>query len=125
VNDGDNVGGGSGPGGSNKEDALVLTADSAPTLIADNANGGNGRIIIFGGAFEDAVARATTAGASGVGTTTMGGGGVNYADPAMTIQDDGGRHLAPAGPIVAHSTRQPRLHQTRDDGKSRQVCGDS
>ena len=30
MNDGDNVGGGSGPGRSDKEDALVLPADSAP-----------------------------------------------------------------------------------------------
>ena len=32
VNDGDDVGGGSGPGRSNKEETLVLPADSAPAL---------------------------------------------------------------------------------------------
>ena len=125
MNDGDNVGGRSGPSGSNKEDTLVLTADSAPALIADNANGGDGRIIVFGGAFEDGVARAMTAGASGAGTMIMGDGGSNYADPARAIQDDGGWHPAPAGPAVAHSTWQPQLQQTRDDGKSGQVCGGS
>ena len=79
VIDGDDAGGGCKPGGLDGEDAFVLTDDSAPTLIADNANGGDGGITVFGDAFEDTVARTGTAGASGVGTTTMGGGGGNYA----------------------------------------------
>jgi hypothetical protein len=54
VNDGDKVG----PGGFEEEDTLVLTADSAPALIGDDTNGGDGGITIFGSAFEDAVARA-------------------------------------------------------------------
>ena len=53
VNDGDKVG----PGGFDEEDTLVLAADSAPALIGDDANGGDGGITIFGSAFEDAVAR--------------------------------------------------------------------
>ena len=119
VNDGDDAGGGCKPGGLDGEDAFVLTADSAPTLIADNANGGDGGITVFGDAFEDTVARTGTAGASGVGTATMGGGGGNYADPARAILDNNGRHLAPAGSTVAHSTRQPQLQQTRGNGESR------
>ena len=55
VNDGDKLG----PGGFDKEDTLVLAADSATALIGDeDANGGDGGITIFGSAFEDAVARA-------------------------------------------------------------------
>ena len=112
VNDGDDAGGGCKPGGLDGEDAFVLTDDSAPTLIADNANGGDGGITVFGDAFEDTVARTGTAGASGAGTT-------NYADPARAILDNNGRHLAPAGSAVAHSTRQPQLQQTRGNGESR------
>ncbi len=37
VNDGDNVVGGRGPGGFNREDVLVLAAETAATLIVDNA----------------------------------------------------------------------------------------
>ena len=104
---------------------MVLAADAGAALIADDTDGGNGGITIFGGAFEDTVARAGTGGASGAGLTTMGGRGGNYADPARAIQDDGGWHPAPAGPAVAHSTWQPQLQQTRDDGKSGQVCSGS
>ena len=45
-------------GGFEEEDTLVLTADSAPALIGDDTNGGDGGITIFGSAFEDAVTRA-------------------------------------------------------------------
>jgi hypothetical protein len=96
VNAGDNVGGGRGPGGFNEEEALVLAAESAAVLITNNANGGNGSVAVLGRAFEEAVARAGRAGASGAGTTTMGcsggGGGGNYADPAGAILNDDGRH---------------------------------
>ncbi len=40
VNDGDDIGGGFGPGGFNKEDALVLTADATATLIGRGRGGG-------------------------------------------------------------------------------------
>jgi hypothetical protein len=62
----------------------------------DDANGGDDGITIFGGMFEDMVARAGTGGASGAGLTTMGGRGGNYADPARAILDDDSRH--PLGP---------------------------
>ena len=100
VNDRDNIGSERGPGGFDKEDALVLTADPAPALIGDDDNGGNSGITIFGSAFEDAVVWVGMAGGSGAGTMTMGGsGGSNYAyaDPARAILDDGGRH--PLGPL--------------------------
>ena len=67
VNDGDDVGGGLGPGGFDEEEALVLAAEAAAVLIADDADGGNGGVAVVGGAFEEAVARA---GASGPGTPT-------------------------------------------------------
>ncbi len=44
---------------------------------------GDGGDTVFGGAFEDAVARVGTAGASGVGTMTMCGGGGNYVQLAL------------------------------------------
>ncbi len=75
---------------------MVLAADAGAALIADDANGGNGGITIFGGAFEDTVARAGTGGASGAGLTTMGGRGSNYADLARAILDNDSRH--PLGP---------------------------
>jgi hypothetical protein len=97
VNDRDDVGGGRGPSGFDKEEALVLTAESVAVLIADDADGGDGSVAIVGGTFEEAITRAGTAGVSGVGTTTMGGGGGggsgNYADPAGAILVDDGRHL--------------------------------
>jgi hypothetical protein len=94
VNDGDDIGGGRGPGGFDKEEALVLAAEAAAVLIADDADGGNSGVAIVGGAFKEAVARAGAAGASGVEMTTMGGsgGGGNYADPAGAILDEDGRH---------------------------------
>jgi hypothetical protein len=107
VNDGDDVGGGRGPGGFDEEEALVLAAEAAAVLIADDADGGDGGVAVVGGAFEEAVARAGTAGASGAGTTTMGGGGGggDYADPAGAILDDDGRH--PLGPPwrIRHGNR--------------------
>ena len=57
---------------------MVLAADAAAALILDDVDGSNSGGIIFGGAFEDAVARAGTAGTSEVGTMTMCGGGRNY-----------------------------------------------
>ena len=99
LNDGDDVGGGCGPGWFDTEDALVLAADAVATLIADNANGGdgsNGGVAVIGGTFKDAVVRVVTAGASGVRMMTMGGYNGDYADPTGTILDDDGRH--PLGP---------------------------
>ncbi len=76
-------------------------------LIADDADDGDSGIAVVGSAFEEAVARAGTAGASGVGTTTMGGGGGggNYADPAGAILDNDGCH--PLGPSwrIRHGNR--------------------
>ncbi len=92
MNDGDDIGGTSGPGGFNKEDALVDAADAAAALIADNADGGDGSITVVGGMFGDGVARAGTVGASGAGMTTMGSGGGDYADPGRAILHDDGRH---------------------------------
>ena len=66
-----------------KEDALVLAADAAATLSLDDSDSGDGGGTVFGGAFEDAVARVGTAGASGVGTMTMCGGGGNYVQFAL------------------------------------------
>ena len=61
---------------------MVLTADVVAALISDDVDGGNGGGIIFGGAFEDVVARAGTAGASEAGTMTICGGGSNYGQLA-------------------------------------------
>ena len=97
MNDGDDVGGGCGPCVFDKEDTLVLTADAGAALIADNANGGDGGVTIFGGAFEDKVVRAGMGGTSGAGLTTMGGRGGNYADPVRAILDDNSCH--PLGPL--------------------------
>ena len=70
VNDRDDVCGLRGPSGFDEEDALVLAAEAAAgaatALIADDADGGNCRVPVVGGAFEDAVARAGRAGVSGV-----------------------------------------------------------
>jgi hypothetical protein len=90
MNDRDNVGVRRGPGGFNKEDALVLTAEAAAMLIVDNAYCGNVLIALVCSAFEDMVAREGTTGGSGVGTTTMtmGGGGGNYANYAGAILDN-------------------------------------
>jgi len=82
LNDGDNVGGGHGPTGFDEEDALVLAADAAAALISDDVNGGDSGGTVFGDAFENAVARAGTAGASEAGTMTMCGGGSNYGQLA-------------------------------------------
>ncbi len=57
---------------------MVLAADAAAALSLDDSDGGDGGGTVFGGAFEDAVARVGTVGASGVGTMTMCGGGGNY-----------------------------------------------
>ncbi len=95
VNDGDDVSGGRGSRGFDKEEALVLAAEAAAVLIADDADGGDGGVAVVGGAFKEAFAWSGMAGASGAGTTTMGGGG-DYADPAGAILDDNGRH--PLGP---------------------------
>ncbi len=46
---------------------MVLAADAGAALIADDADDGDGGVIIFGGAFKDTVARAGTAGARGGG----------------------------------------------------------
>ena len=96
VNDGDDICGGRGPDGFNKEDALVLAADAAAALIADNADGGDGGVAIGGGVIEDLVARVGTVGASGAGMTTMGSGGGDYTDRARAILHDDDRH--PLGP---------------------------
>ncbi len=56
---------------------MVLAADAAAVLSLDDSDGGNGGGTVFGGAFEDAVARVGTAGAIGVGTMTMCGSGGN------------------------------------------------
>ncbi len=99
VNDGEDVGGGCGPGGFDEEEALVLAAEAAVMLIADDTDGGDGGVAVVGGAFEEVVARA--------GTTTMGGGGGgdDYADPAGAVLDDDGRH--PLGPPwrIRHGNR--------------------
>jgi hypothetical protein len=105
VNDGDDVGGGCGLGEFDEEEALVVAAEAAAVLIADDADGGYGGIAVVGGTFEEAVARAGTAGVSGVGTTMMGRGGGDYADPAGAILDDDSRH--PLGPPwrIRHGNR--------------------
>ena len=92
MNDGDDVSGGRGPCGFDKEDASVFAADAGAAFIADDTDGGDGGVTIIGGAFEDTVARAETGGASGALLTTMGGRGGNYADPARAILDDDSRH---------------------------------
>ncbi len=76
-------------------------------LIADNADGGNGGNAVVGGAFEEAVARAGTAGASGAGTMTMGGsgGGGDYVDPAGAILDNDGRHQLGPPWRIRHGNR--------------------
>ena len=51
LNDRDNVIGGRGPDGFDKEDALVLTADDVAVLISDDVDGGDGGGTVFGGAF--------------------------------------------------------------------------
>ncbi len=61
---------------------MVLTADAVAALISDDVDGGNSGGTIFGGAFEDVVARAGTAGASEAGTMTICGGGSNYGQLA-------------------------------------------
>ena len=86
----------SGPGGFDKEDALVLAADAAAALIADNADGGDGGVAIGGGVIKDSVARVGTVGASGAGMTTMGCGDGDYTDRARAILHDDDRH--PLGP---------------------------
>ena len=105
MNDGDDIGGGRGPDGFNKEDALVLAADAAAALIADNTDGGDGGVAVGGGMFEDSVARVGTVGASGAGMTTMGSGGGDYTDPARAILHDDSRH--PLGPpwCIRHGNR--------------------
>jgi hypothetical protein len=107
VNDGDDVGGGRGPGGFDEEEALVLAAEAAAVLIADDADGGNGGVAVIGGTFKEAVARVGMVGASGAGMTTMGGGGGggDYADPAGAILYDNGHH--PLGPPwrIRHDNR--------------------
>jgi hypothetical protein len=107
VNDRDDIGGRRGTGGFNKEEALVLAAEAMAVLIADDADGGNSGVAIGGGAFKEAVTRAGTAGASGAGTTTMGGGssGGNYADPVGAILDNDGCHLLGPPWCIQHGNR--------------------
>ena len=62
---------------------MVLATDAAAVLILDDVDGSNGGGTVFGGAFENAVTRAGTAGASEVGTMTMCGGGGNYGQLAL------------------------------------------
>ena len=50
--------------------SMVLAAGAEAALIADDADGGDSSVTIFGGAFEDMVARAGTGGASGAGLMT-------------------------------------------------------
>ncbi len=50
-----------------KEDALVLVAEAAAALIADDADGGDSGIKVGCGTFEDAVARAGQVGWGQVG----------------------------------------------------------
>ena len=77
--------------------SMVLATGAEATLIADDADGGNGGVTIFGGAFKDMVARAGTGGASGTGLMTMSGRGGNYADLARAILNNSSRH--PMGPL--------------------------
>jgi len=51
LNDGDDVIGGRGPDGFDKEDTLVLTADDVAVLISDDVDGGDCGGTIFSGAF--------------------------------------------------------------------------
>jgi hypothetical protein len=71
VNDGDDVGGGRRPVGFDEENILVLVAEAAAALIADDTDGDDGSVAVVCGAFEDAVVRAGTAGANGAGTTRL------------------------------------------------------
>ena len=124
VKDGDNVGGGRLPGGFNKENALVLAAETVTALVSDNANGGDGGVAVVGGAFEDAVVRAgaSGAGASGVGTMTMGGGS-NYADPVGPLGSPWrirhGNHSCSRREVM---TRVDGFAATHSDGTAR-LCG--
>ena len=67
ANDRDEIGGRRGPSGFDKEDALVLVAEAAAALIADDADGGDSGITVVCGTFEDAVARAGQVGWGQVG----------------------------------------------------------
>ena len=61
---------------------MVLAADAAAALILDDVDGSNDGSTVFGSAFENAVARAGTAGVSEAGMMTMCGGGGNYGQLA-------------------------------------------